>query len=93
MAKKTAKKTSAKVESNVAETPEVPEEVAQAQAQQQDPNQLTIVDLQTLAQAIDMASRRGAFGGAEMGEVGAVYTKLTNFLSMIAEQSKQAGGQ
>ncbi len=92
-AKKTAKKkASAKVESNVAETPEVPEEVAQGQAT--DPNQLTIVDLQTLAQAIDIASRRGAYGASEMGEVGAVYNKLTGFLNSIAEQSKQAqGGQ
>ena len=93
MAKKTAKKASADVESNVAETPEVETpEVAQQPAGDQ-ANQLTIVDLQTLAQAIDMASRRGAYGAAEMADVGAVYKKLTGFLQLIAEQSKQAGGQ
>ena len=93
-AKKTAKKkTSATVESNVADAPENPQPSAQEVAQEaaQDPNQLTIVDLQTLAQAIDMASRRGAYGAAEMADVGAVYKKLTGFLQTIAEQSKQAG--
>lgn len=93
MAKKTAKKTSAKVESNVAETA-APEAVEQAQPQAQDAGpQLTIVDLQTLAQAIDMASRRGAFGAAEMADVGAVYKKLTDFLQLIAEQQQAASQQ
>ena len=40
-----------------------------------------------------MASRRGAYGAAEMADVGAVYKKLTGFLNMIAEQSKAQGGQ
>lgn len=93
MAKKTAKKTSADVESNVAPeaAPEAPQ-AAQAPAGG-DANQLTIVDLQTLAQAIDIASRRGAYGASEMADVGAVYNKLTGFLNLIAEQSKQAGGK
>lgn len=85
-AKKTAKKkASATVESNVAEQPEV-----QAPPVGDDAPQLTIADLQTLAQAIDMASRRGAYGAAEMADVGAVYKKLTGFLNMIAEQTRQA---
>ena len=92
-AKKTAKKASAKVESNVVEqAPEAAPEVAQ-QPPAEEANQLTIVDLQTLAQAIDMASRRGAYGAAEMADVGAVYKKLTGFLQAIAEQSKAQGGQ
>lgn len=84
------KKASADVESNVA--PEAPEAI-EAQVPEEQANQLTIVDLQTLAQAIDMASRRGAYGAAEMADVGAVYKKLTGFLNMIAEQSKAQGGQ
>ena len=91
-AKKTAKKASAKVESNVAEQAPAAPEVAQ-QPPAEEANQLTIVDLQTLAQAIDMASRRGAYGAAEMADVGAVYKKLTGFLQAIAEQSKAQGGQ
>jgi hypothetical protein len=88
--KKATKKASADVESNVA--PEAPEAI-EAQVPEEQANQLTIVDLQTLAQAIDMASRRGAYGAAEMADVGAVYKKLTGFLNMIAEQSKAQGGQ
>ena len=92
MAKKTAKKTSATVESNVEE--QAAPAAAQPQAQPQDAGpQLTIVDLQTLAQAIDMASRRGAFGAAEMADVGAVYKKLTDFLQLIAEQQQAASQQ
>jgi len=92
-AKKTAKKkASADVESNVTPAPEAqPQAQAQPQMAEDQANQLTIVDLQTLAQAIDMASRRGAYGAAEMADVGAVYKKLTGFLQTIAEQSKQAG--
>lgn len=68
-------------------------EQPQAQAPEAGVNedaQLTIVDLQTLAQAIDIASRRGAFGASEMGDVGAVYNKLTTFLQLIADQQKAA---
>ena len=87
-AKKTAKKASAKVESNVAE-----QAPAQVQAPAEgDPTQLTIADLQTLAQAIDIASRRGAYGAAEMADVGAVYKKLSGFLQAIADQRQEAEG-
>ena len=82
------KKASAKVETNVAEQAAAP----QPQANPDDATQLTIADLQTLAQAIDMASRRGAYGAAEMGDVGAVYKKLAGFLQLIAEQRKEAEG-
>jgi hypothetical protein len=86
------KKASAKAEKTNVETPEV-EQIApeQPQVPQDEGAQLTIVDLQTLAQAIDMASRRGAYGAAEMADVGAVYKKLTTFLQTIAEQQQAAG--
>lgn len=58
-----------------------------------DASQLTIADLQVLAQAIDIASRRGAYGAAEMGDVGAVYKKLTGFLQLIAEQRRAQAPQ
>ena len=85
------KKVSAKAEQTNVETPAVEAAPEAPQVPQGDGAQLTIADLQTLAQAIDMASRRGAYGAAEMADVGAVYKKLTGFLQTIAEQSKQAG--
>lgn len=45
---------------------------------------LTIADLQLIAQVVDLASSRGAFRAGEFTQVGAVYTKLTGFLSHIA---------
>ena len=84
------KKASAKVESNVAEQAQAP--AAQPQVNADDATQLTIADLQTLAQAIDIASRRGAYGAAEMGDVGIVYKKLASFLQVIAEQRQEAEG-
>lgn len=60
------------------------------EAQQQAP-QLTLADLQVLAQAIDIASQRGAYRASEMGDVGAVYNKLTAFLQFIARQRQEAG--
>lgn len=54
--------------------------------------QLTIADLQAIAQVIDMAVRRGAFGASEVSEVGAIYGKLATFLQIIAAQTKEAEG-
>jgi len=54
--------------------------------------QLTIADLQGIAQVIDMAVRRGAFGASEVSEVGAIYGKLAKFLQTIAAQTKEAEG-
>ena len=86
------KKASAKAEkTNVNEAPAVEESQVAPQPPAGDEGpQLTIADLQTLAQAIDMASRRGAYGAAEMGDVGAVYNKLTAFLQLIADQQREA---
>jgi hypothetical protein len=67
-------------------TPAVQEPVAEEGAQ------LTIADLQAIAQVIDMAVRRGAFGASEVSEVGAIYGKLANFLQIIAAQTKEAEG-
>ena len=68
------------------------------QAPAADDSQLSIADLQQIAQVIDAAVRRGAFGASEVTEVGAIYTKLANFLQVIAEQQRAAeaarpGGQ
>lgn len=62
-----------------------PEVQAQEQQQQQ-PIIITLADLDLLRQIIDLASSRGAFKGSELGDVGAVYNKLTSFLGLAAEQ-------
>ena len=46
--------------------------------------ELTVVDLQNLRAIIDVAARRGAFGAAEMTSVGAVFSRLENFLNAVA---------
>jgi len=89
MAKTAKKKASAKVEKTTVE----PVTVGDAPAAPAAPNEgdsLSIADLQAIAQVIDAAVRRGAFGASEVTEVGAIYTKLTDFLQLIAEQQRAA---
>ena len=50
--------------------------------------QITITDLDTLKNIIDLACTRGAFRGAELSEVGAVYNKLSLFLEAVVAQAK-----
>jgi uncharacterized protein YggE len=49
---------------------------------------ITIADLDTIKNIIDLASTRGAFRGEELSQVGVVYDKLTAFLSAVIEQAK-----
>ena len=53
-----------------------------------DPTQITSADLDTLRNIVDLASTRGAFRGAELTQVGAIYDKLTAFLDAIIAQAK-----
>ena len=93
MAKTAKKKAPAKKAAapEVVEQPVVNEDV-DAAADAADGTQLTIADLQAIAQVIDMAVRRGAFGASEVSEVGAIYSKLAGFLQLIAAQTKEAEG-
>jgi uncharacterized protein YggE len=50
--------------------------------------QITIADLDTIKNIIDLACTRGAFRGAELSQVGAVFDKLTVFLEAVIEQAK-----
>ena len=52
-------------------------------ADDQEPVNITIADLQGLVNLIDVASSRGAFRGAELAAVGTLYTKLATFLQQI----------
>jgi hypothetical protein len=46
--------------------------------------ELTINDLQNLRAVVDAAVRRGAFGAAEISEVGKVFDRLNTFLNSVA---------
>lgn len=73
-------------ESTVTNTDEVVEN------QQEDagvPQSISLNDLQVLGQIVDLASQRGAFRGAELTSVGAIYDKLTAFLAFVAEQQAE----
>jgi hypothetical protein len=45
--------------------------------------QITITDLVTIKDLIDLSCTRGAFRAAEMTSVGEVYDKLNSFLSSV----------
>jgi hypothetical protein len=53
-------------------------------AAQAEAPQLTIVDLQNLRAIVDTASRRGAFGAAELTSVGTTFDRLNTFLNSVA---------
>jgi hypothetical protein len=59
-----------------------------------EPVQLTLQDMNAIANVIDLASRRGAFHANEMSAVGNVYNKLNGFLQYVAAtQSKEKADQ
>ena len=57
------------------------------------PVTITIADLDVLKNIVDLASSRGAFRGAELAEVGAVYNKLSQFLEAVVAQAKAEAGK
>ena len=59
-----------------------------AQAPAEQPNELTINDLQAMKVIIDIASSRGAFKPNEMVAVGQTYAKLESFLETVAKQAE-----
>lgn len=58
--------------------------------EQQVPENLTLRELDQIAQVIDLASSRGAFRGGELQTVGTLYNKLANFLSFVQAQQNSA---
>lgn len=91
MAKTAKKKASASAKKTAA--PEAPVTETPENAPAPEGAQITIADMQAMANVIDSAVRRGAFGAEEVGEVSAIYTKLANFLKTVAEQQRQAAEQ
>lgn len=53
-------------------------------APEQQAPQLNISDLQQLRAIVDLACRRGAFGGAEASAVGSAFDRLNTFLDAVA---------
>jgi uncharacterized protein YggE len=53
-----------------------------------DNTQITIADLDTIKNIIDLACTRGAFRGGEISQVGAVFDKLTVFLEAVIAQAQ-----
>lgn len=93
-----AKKQNAKTKQEqpeMAEQTAAPEASAEAAQEQQVPESVNLSDLGTLLQIVDLATQRGAFRGAELSQVGAVFDKLNAFLSYVQEQQAaqaEAGG-
>jgi hypothetical protein len=91
MATRKSKKTEA-----TAEAQPTAQAAPQPQAGQQ-PAGLSLTDLITVTQIIQLSSQRGAFRAEEMEQVGALYTKLVAFLQSTgaltppdAEEKKDA---
>lgn len=51
-------------------------------------NTITVTDLDTLRNLIDLACTRGAFRASEAKVVGELHEKLTNFLEAVIAQAK-----
>lgn len=67
-----------------------PETAVPEQSAPQGGAELTVQDLMSLKQIIDVASQRGAFQPKEMVVVGTAYSKLDAFLAAVqAQQSAQ----
>lgn len=49
---------------------------------------LSVLDLISMKEVIDLACSRGAFKATEMQAVGELYNRLETFLSMIEAQAK-----
>lgn len=69
------------------------ENQTQAQPEPTSAPELTIVDLQNIRSVIDVAARRGAFGGAELTSVGTVFNRLDAFLNSVTPAPVAAGAQ
>lgn len=68
--------------------------VEESVAPEMDPNaapvSLSLQELGTLLQIVDLAVQRGAFRGNEASQVGAVFDRLNAFLSQVQEQQEAA---
>jgi hypothetical protein len=64
----------------------------QEQQQQQEPVNITLQDIATVVQLIDVVSRRGGIEGRELAGVGILRNKLEMFLQQNAPQGEAPQG-
>lgn len=64
----------------------------QEQQQQQEPVNITLQDIATVVQLIDVVSRRGGIEGRELAGVGTLRNKLEMFLQQNAPQGEAPQG-
>lgn len=69
---------------------EIVNDGADTAAEQVAPENLTLRELDQLAQVIDLGSQRGAYRAGELEVVGALYNKLVAFLSYVQSQQQAA---
>ena len=83
----------AKAEKVAPETQEIVDDAPQTEAgtEEAQVESISLVDLNSLAQIIDLASSRGAFRGQELEPVGALYNKLTKFLASVQADQEASG--
>ena len=55
--------------------------------------QLTLADLASIQNIIEAASTRGAFRANELAQVGAIYDKLSAFLTVAQADATQASNE
>lgn len=72
---------------------EVVEDAATQAAAPEAGPELTVNDLASIKQVIDVASQRGAFKPNEMVSVGTIYSKLETFLAAVSAQQEQPKGE
>lgn len=66
------------------------EQAVEQAVEQSVPESISLNDLQLLLQIVDLASKRGAFQGAELSQVGGIFDKLNAFLAFVAQQQAEA---
>ena len=85
----------AKAEQVAPETQEIVDDAPQPEAgtEESQVESISLVDLNSLAQIIDLASSRGAFRGQELEPIGALYNKLTKFLASVQAAQDEAAAK
>lgn len=88
-----AKSTKKKADTEIVETVETEAPVMDAEGSTEEgaPINLSLQDLNGLLTVVDLASSRGAFRGAELTQVGAVYDKLFTFLKAVSDANQPEG--
>ena len=56
-------------------------------------NTVSINEISVLKQAVEIASRRGAFNADEMSVIGTAYDKIARWLNSVKEEPDQADSE